>query len=130
MATGLTWPSGPGVRVDTHLVEGARVDGAFDSLVAKVVTHSHGGLAGALDKARRAALECSIDGVETTLPLLRELLAHDDLAGWQVTTGWIESSGVLTTVDAGASADEAAPGEVRAEMTLSLIHISEPTRRS
>ena len=72
VATGLTWPSGPGVRVDTHLVEGSRVDGAFDSLVAKVVTHSHGGLAGALDKARRAALECSIDGVETTLPLLRE----------------------------------------------------------
>ena len=123
VATGLTWPSGPGVRVDTHLVEGARVDGAFDSLVAKVVTHSHGGLAGALDKARRAALECSIDGVETTLPLLRELLAHDDLARWQVTTGWIESSGVLATVDAGASADEAAPGEVRAEMTGTVLEV-------
>ncbi|MGO4132147.1 carboxyl transferase domain-containing protein [Janibacter sp. RAF52] len=123
VATGLTWPSGPGVRVDTHLVEGSRVDGAFDSLVAKVVTHSHGGLAGALDKARRAALECSIDGVETTLPLLRELLAHDDLARWQVTTGWIESSGVLATVDAGASADEAAPGEVRAEMTGTVLEV-------
>ncbi|WP_282071834.1 acetyl-CoA carboxylase family protein [Janibacter hoylei] len=123
VATGLTWPSGPGVRVDTHLVEGARVDGAFDSLVAKVVTHSHGGLAGALDKARRAALECSIDGVETTLPLLRELLAHDDLARWQVTTGWIESSGVLATVDAGGSADDTAPGEVRAEMTGTVLEV-------
>ncbi|APH00556.1 carbamoyl-phosphate synthase large subunit [Janibacter indicus] len=123
VATGLTWPSGPGVRVDTHLVEGSRVEGAFDSLVAKVVTHSHGGLAGALDKARRAALECSIDGVETTLPLLRELLAHDDLAGWQVTTGWIESSGVLTTVDAGASADDAAPGEVCGEMTGTVLEV-------
>lgn len=123
VATGLTWPSGPGVRVDTHLVEGSRVDGAFDSLVAKVVTHSHGGLAGALDKARRAALECSIDGVETTLPLLRELLAHDDLARWQVTTGWIESSGVLATVDAGGSADGTAPGEVRAEMTGTVLEV-------
>ena len=123
VATGLTWPSGPGVRVDTHLVEGSRVDGAFDSLVAKVVTHSHGGLAGALDKARRAALECSIDGVETTLPLLRELLAHDDLARWQVTTGWIESSGVLATVDAGGSADDTAPGEVRAEMTGTVLEV-------
>ncbi|WP_434966604.1 carboxyl transferase domain-containing protein [Janibacter indicus] len=124
VVAGPSWPSGPGVRVDTHLVDGTRVDGSFDSLVAKLVTHSHGGLAGALDKARRAALECSVDGVETTLPLLRELLAHDDVAHWRVTTGWIGETGLLTTVDGCASSDDdAASGEVRAEMTGTVLEV-------
>lgn len=124
VVAGPSWPSGPGVRVDTHLVDGTRVDGSFDSLVAKLVTHSHGGLAGALDKARRAALECSVDGVETTLPLLRELLAHDDVAHWRVTTGWIGETGLLTALDGSASADDdAASGEVRAEMTGTVLEV-------
>ncbi|MFX4285745.1 carboxyl transferase domain-containing protein [Janibacter sp. G349] len=132
VATGLAWPSGPGVRVDTHLVEGTRIDGSFDSLVAKVVTHSHGtgtlqdprvlqssGVSGALDKALRAALECSIDGVETNLPLLRELLAHDDVADWRVTTRWIGEAGLAQT----ASGEAGPVGEVRAEMTGAVVDV-------
>lgn len=31
-------PAGPGVRVDTHLYQGYEVPGAFDSMVAKLIT--------------------------------------------------------------------------------------------
>ncbi|WP_277454420.1 carboxyl transferase domain-containing protein [Janibacter sp. DB-40] len=115
----LTLPTGPGVRVDTHLVEGTRVDGAFDSLVAKLVTHSHGGVTGALHKARRAAVECEIAGVETNLPLLRELLEHDDVARWAVTTQWFGQSGLSRA----ASAGDAGDGEVVAEMAGTVVAV-------
>ncbi|HWV79735.1 MAG TPA: biotin carboxylase N-terminal domain-containing protein, partial [Isoptericola sp.] len=35
--TTLRWPSGPGVRVDTGVVEGDTISGAFDSMIAKLV---------------------------------------------------------------------------------------------
>ena len=115
----LTLPTGPGVRVDTHLVEGTRVDGAFDSLVAKLVTHSHGGLTGALHKARRAAVECEIAGVETNLTLLRELLEHDDVARWAVTTQWFGRSGLSRASADGGVVD----GEVVAEMAGTVVAV-------
>ena len=119
VVAGLALPTGPGVRVDTHLVEGTRVDGSFDSLVAKVITHSHGGLTGALDKARLAAAECSIGGVETNLPVLRALLQHEDLAGWQLTTRWFDDAGLT---QATTPTDDQG-GEVRAEMAGSVVAV-------
>lgn len=115
----LTLPTGPGVRVDTHLVEGTRVDGSFDSLVAKVVTHSHSGLAAALGKARQAAAECSLDGVETNLPLLRELLDHEDVAAWDLTTRWFDASGPVRAADHPQASD----GEVLAEMAGTVVAV-------
>ncbi len=115
----LALPTGPGVRVDTHLVTGTRIDGAFDSLVAKVVVHSRAGHAGALGKARAAAAECTIGGVETNLPLLRALLAHDDIATWAVTTRWIGQAGLAVAADT----VEGATGEVLAEMAGTVLSV-------
>lgn len=119
VVSGLTLPAGPGVRVDTHLVEGARVEGSFDSLVAKVITHSHGGLAGALDKARQAVDECVIDGVETNLPVLHELLSHADVASWELTTQWVGEA--LRVPD--VQVDGAANGEVLAELAGTVVTV-------
>ncbi|WP_435202560.1 carboxyl transferase domain-containing protein [Janibacter sp. GS2] len=115
-------PTGPGVRVDTHLVEGTRVDGAFDSLVAKVVTHSHSGFAGALRKAQQAAGESLIGGVETTLPVLRELLAHEDVAAWRVTTQWFGRSGIAEAV-AATGRPSGLDGVVTAQMPGTVVAV-------
>ncbi|WP_338538663.1 carbamoyl-phosphate synthase large subunit [Janibacter terrae] len=115
----LALPTGPGVRVDTHLVEGTRVDGSFDSLVAKVVTHSHSGLAAALGKARQAVAECTVDGVETNLPLLREVLDHEDVAAWDVTTRWFDETGPIRALDRPDVSD----GEVLAEMAGTVVAV-------
>ena len=112
-------PAGPGVRVDTHLLEGTRVDGSFESLVAKVITHSHGGLTGALGKARQAATECGIGGIETNLSVLRQLLAHDDVAAWELTTQWIGGAGLTQPPDGIGDVG----GEVLAELAGTVVTV-------
>ncbi|WP_163376869.1 carboxyl transferase domain-containing protein [Dietzia sp. Alg238-R159] len=119
VVSALALPAGPGVRVDTHLVEGTRVDGSFDSLVAKIITHSQEGQAGALSKARWALDEYTVGGLDTNLATLRELLAHADLPTWSVTTTWFDSAGL--TRSAGPS--DLTDGEILAEMSGTVIAV-------
>ena len=123
VVSALALPAGPGVRVDTHLVEGTRVDGSFDSLVAKIITHSQEGQAGALSKARWALDECTVGGLDTNLATLRELLAHADLPAWSVTTTWFDSAGLTRA----AGPSDLTDGEILAEMsgTVSAVLVEE-----
>jgi acetyl-CoA carboxylase, biotin carboxylase subunit len=66
-------PGGPGVRVDSHLYAGYTPPGAYDSLLAKVITWGED-RAEALARMRRALGECIITGVTTTMPFQLELL--------------------------------------------------------
>jgi acetyl-CoA carboxylase biotin carboxylase subunit len=66
-------PGGPGVRVDSHLYAGYTPPGAYDSLLAKVITWGED-RAEALARMRRALSECIITGVTTTMPFQLELL--------------------------------------------------------
>ena len=119
VVSALALPAGPGVRVDTHLVEGTRVDGSFDSLVAKIITHSQEGQAGALSKARWALDECTVGGLDTNLATLRELLAHADLPTWSVTTTWFDSAGLTRA----AGPSDLTDGEILAEMSGTVIAV-------
>ena len=87
-ASGLTRPSsgtlssfevasGPGVRVDTAGYRGWAVNLNFDSLLAKLVVHRRAGsLADTATKLYRALCECRIEGVETNLDFLRNVVRH------------------------------------------------------
>ncbi|WP_320783983.1 acetyl/propionyl/methylcrotonyl-CoA carboxylase subunit alpha [Streptomyces sp. CRN 30] len=89
-------PAGPGVRVDTGMVEGTVVDGAFDSMLAKLVV-TGADRRQALARARRALEEFTVEGVPTTLPLARALLdvpeftAEEPGTGFAVHTRWLET---------------------------------------
>jgi len=88
-------PAGPGVRVDAGVEEGTVVDGAFDSLLAKIVV-TGADRQQALARARRALAECEVDGLPTTLELHRMLVAcpeftATDAARFAVHTRWLES---------------------------------------
>lgn len=92
----VTFPSGPGVRVDAGIESGSFVDGRFDSLLAKLIVTGENRSA-ALRRARRALGEFSVDGVATLLPLHRAIVDDSDFSSEQVDTflvhtGWIESS--------------------------------------
>ncbi|GLK81292.1 acetyl/propionyl/methylcrotonyl-CoA carboxylase subunit alpha [Methylopila turkensis] len=86
-------PSGPGVRLDSGVVAGSIVSGAFDSLIAKlIVTGST--REQALRRAERALAEFRIEGVASTLPFHRAAIRSPDFAGadgFRVHTRWIET---------------------------------------
>ncbi|HEY7009986.1 MAG TPA: biotin carboxylase N-terminal domain-containing protein, partial [Jatrophihabitantaceae bacterium] len=84
-------PTGPGVRVDTHGHAGFVAVGRYDSLLAKVVTHTtRGGLRAAADHADAALAEFRIAGPGTNIALLRAILRHKDFRDGSITTRFVD----------------------------------------
>ena len=89
-------PSGPGVRLDSGVVEGDTVAGAFDSMLAKLVVTGRT-RAEALARSRRALDEFELSGMPTVLPFHRAVVsdpayAPDDAdQPFSVHTRWIET---------------------------------------
>ncbi|PZR55521.1 acetyl-/propionyl-CoA carboxylase subunit alpha [Xylanimonas oleitrophica] len=100
----LRWPSGPGVRVDTGVVEGDAVSGAFDSMIAKLIV-TGATRAQAVERARRALRELEVQGIPTVVPFHRAVLEAEDFVPkdgepFRVHTRWIETdfADTLTTL--------------------------------
>jgi acetyl-CoA carboxylase biotin carboxylase subunit len=81
-------PGGPGVRVDSALYAGYTVPPYYDSLIAKLIVHDASREA-CLARLDRALGECVIDGIATTVPLLRAVLGHADVRSMRFDTGWL-----------------------------------------
>ncbi len=93
--TRLRFPSGPGVRVDSGVVEGDTVSGAFDSMLAKVIV-TGATRRQAIERARRALAELEVGGIPTVVPFHRAVLADEAFAPssdapFSVHTRWIET---------------------------------------
>ena len=82
-------PGGPGVRVDTGLVRGARISPFYDSLIAKLVCWG-ADRAQAFARARQALDEFTVEGVASTVALQRQLTANAQLLRGPVHTRWLE----------------------------------------
>ena len=82
-------PGGPGVRVDTHIYAGYVVPPYYDSLVAKLIV-SGKTREEARIRAYHALEEFVIEGVHTTIPFLRKVLAHQDFVSGDFNTGFVE----------------------------------------
>jgi acetyl-CoA carboxylase, biotin carboxylase subunit len=81
-------PLGPGVRLDTHLEDGAPVPPFYDSLVAKLVVWDADRPA-ALARARRALHELELEGIPTTRELALAILEDDGFVSGQYSTGYL-----------------------------------------
>jgi acetyl-CoA carboxylase, biotin carboxylase subunit len=68
-------PGGPRVRVDTHGYSGYVVPPFYDSLLAKVIAHGDD-REHAMNIMLRALSEFACEGIKTTIPFHRQLLAH------------------------------------------------------
>jgi acetyl-CoA/propionyl-CoA carboxylase, biotin carboxylase, biotin carboxyl carrier protein len=90
--TGLRWPSGPGVRVDTGIEAGTVVGGNFDSLLAKLIVYGETRTE-ALERARRALDETVVDGMPTVLAFHRAVVRDPAFVSspFTVHTRWIET---------------------------------------
>ncbi|OJF09489.1 acetyl/propionyl/methylcrotonyl-CoA carboxylase subunit alpha [Couchioplanes caeruleus] len=90
--TGLTWPSGPGIRVDAGVEAGSVIGGNFDSMLAKIIV-TGATRAEALQRARRALDETVIEGIATVLPFHRLVVRDEAFTDepFSVHTRWIET---------------------------------------
>ncbi len=84
-------PQGPGVRVDTFGYPGYRTNTHYDSLLAKVIVHNGGSeFRDAVGRARRALDEFVIEGLETNLGVLMNLLDDADIEAGNMYTGYVD----------------------------------------
>jgi acetyl-CoA carboxylase biotin carboxylase subunit len=82
------WPSGEGIRVDTHIIAGARVPPFYDSMIAKVIAHGPG-RATAIARLRQALSETKISGVATNIAFHLDVLADPEFQAGGVDTSYL-----------------------------------------
>ncbi|MEY3752413.1 MAG: hypothetical protein RIR75_260 [Actinomycetota bacterium] len=84
-------PTGPGVRVDAGFKNGDTIGGNFDSLLAKLIV-TGATRQQAIDRARRALAEFSIEGLATALPFHRAIMEDPAFTqDFKVYTSYIEN---------------------------------------
>ncbi|HEY0297006.1 MAG TPA: acetyl-CoA carboxylase biotin carboxylase subunit [Bordetella sp.] len=66
-------PGGPGVRIDSHAFNGYFVPPNYDSMIAKVITYGDT-REQAMARMRIALSEMVVEGIQTNIPLHRELM--------------------------------------------------------
>ena len=67
-------PGGPGVRVDSHVYAGYFVPPNYDSMIGKIIVHGDT-RAQAIARMQTALLETVVEGINSNIPLHRELMA-------------------------------------------------------
>ncbi|MEI9935875.1 MAG: biotin carboxylase N-terminal domain-containing protein [Pseudomonadota bacterium] len=83
--------SGPGVRDDSGIFQGALVGSNYDPLLSKLSVWGED-RSQALSRMRRALGEYAIGGIRTNLAFLARVLSHPDFATGNYDTGFIEEN--------------------------------------
>ena len=87
--TRLALPRGEGLRVESGVVEGSVVSVHYDPLLFKLIATGDD-RPQALARLVQALDACAVEGVKTTLPLLRTIAAHPEFRGGAVHTQMVE----------------------------------------
>ena len=83
------FPSGFGVRCDTHAHPGYEMPGCFDSLLAKLLVWGHD-REDAIRRMKTALDETIITGVEHLIPLHRRIMDEEDFNNGNITIQYID----------------------------------------
>ena len=115
--TRLRVPSGPGVRWDGGYHEGDAISQYYDNLIGKLIVWAPD-RDRAIERMLRALDEFEIEGVRTTIPAHKVLLAHDDFRAARHSTKWVEDEvdqsefAAPAAASTGAAPDAATDGEL------------------
>ena len=114
-------PSGPGVRLDLGYEPGMTVPQAFDSLIGKLII-TGATREQALERARRALAEFTVEGMPTVLPFHRAVVSDPAFANepFGVYTRWIETDFAPA---AGLEPQEADPVEEAAPRERVIVEV-------
>jgi acetyl-CoA carboxylase, biotin carboxylase subunit len=83
-------PGGLGVRVDSGVYQGYSIPPYYDSLIGKLIVHGRNRVE-CLMRLRRALDEFVVDGIQSTLPLFRQLIDEPDIANGMYDIRWLET---------------------------------------
>lgn len=82
-------PTGEGIRLDTHMSQGAVIPPYYDSMVAKlIVTGSD--RADTINRLEAALADFHVEGIPTTIGLHQAIIAHPDFRENTIHTRWLE----------------------------------------
>jgi len=82
-------PGGLGIRVDSGVYSGYKIPPYYDSLIGKLIVHGRNRVE-CMMRLRRALDEFVVDGINTTLPLFRDLVGNIDIAYGTYDIHWLE----------------------------------------
>ncbi|KAG0646581.1 Pyruvic carboxylase [Hyphodiscus hymeniophilus] len=87
------FPTGNGIRVDTHLLpsQPTIIGTDFDSLIAKIIITAPT-WEDVVQKAKRALADTYVDGIKTSLDILRGIVASEAFTKQECDTQWLEAS--------------------------------------
>ncbi|KFB10039.1 acetyl-CoA carboxylase biotin carboxylase subunit [Nitratireductor basaltis] len=83
-------PGGLGVRVDSGVYSGYKIPPYYDSLIGKLIVHGRNRVE-CMMRLRRALDEFVVDGINSTLPLFRDLVGNVDVANGDYDIHWLEN---------------------------------------
>ncbi len=83
------WPMGPHRRFDVGFETGDEIKPLYDSMIAKIITWDTA-RAENLRKMQEVLSNVIVFGVQTNIPLLREIIRHSDFSKGVMTTEFIE----------------------------------------
>ncbi|MDB4831201.1 acetyl-CoA carboxylase biotin carboxylase subunit [Hyphomicrobiales bacterium] len=82
-------PGGLGIRIDSAVYTGYSVPPYYDSLIGKLIIVADNRVE-CLSRLKRALDEFVIEGIETTIPLFRELIQNEDIIKGDYDIHWLE----------------------------------------
>ncbi len=82
-------PGGPGVRVDTAVYPGYVVPPYYDSMIAKLIVHARTREL-AINRMQRALDMMVIEGIKTTIPLHKKIMADERFRSGNFSTKFME----------------------------------------
>ena len=82
-------PGGPGVRLDSAIYAGYNFPVDYDSLAGKLIVHGRD-RPECIARMKRCLSEMVIGGIETTIPLLQDLLQQPEIIAGDYDIHWLE----------------------------------------
>jgi acetyl-CoA carboxylase biotin carboxylase subunit len=82
-------PGGLGVRVDSGVYQGYKIPPYYDSLIGKLIVHGRTRQE-CMMRLRRSLDEFVVDGIQTTIPLFRDLVNDPDIIAGDYDIHWLE----------------------------------------
>lgn len=89
LITGLHLPGGNGIRVDTAIYSGYTIPPTYDSMIAKIIAHGKN-RGEAISKLKSAVAEVVVEGIDTNVEFILDILKNADFVTNNYDTSFIE----------------------------------------